>query len=162
MALSANKQRPHKGYEPDKALQLPVTGVTNHPTSAAFTIYKGAVLISDVSAADGYVHHMPSSGTTAAASGDVFAGIALDKVIVATADTTDGTHEVSVATTGIWGFPIGSLAITDLGAAIYASDDDTVTSTSTNNLWIGSLVDVDSTYAWVNIEHAAGRTNSAT
>lgn len=66
---------------------------------------------------------------------------------------------------GIWGFPIGSIAITDItdiGDPIYVSDDDTATTSSTNTLWIGLLVSIDATHAFIDIAPAAGRTNSAT
>ncbi len=96
------------------------------------------------------------------ASGDIFGGIALEKVAVTSSDTADGSKKVSVARNGVWGFAVGSLAITDIGAAIYASDDDTATTTDTNNWWIGYLVDVDSVYAWVDIAPAFMRANSAT
>jgi len=129
--------------------------------STTHSIYKGSVVISDVSDTDGYFRAMPLSSSTAAASGDVFGGIALERQDVAATDTADGSVKVTCAQDGVWGFPVGSLAATDLGAAIYASDDQTATTTSANNLWIGYLVEVDSTYAWVDISRATGRTNTA-
>jgi len=96
------------------------------------------------------------------AAGDIFGGVALEKQVVSSADAADGSKEITVAVDGIWGFAVGSLAITDIGAPAYASDDDTITTTSTNNFWCGYIVDVDSTYVWVDVSRAAGMANSAT
>lgn len=157
--LSANITRPVKGDPLHQ--RYPAVGYTNYQSgSTAFTIYKGAILMMDVSDVDGYVQPMLS--TITAASGDIFVGIAEEKVSVTSADTADGAKDVLTMTAGLVGFPKGSLAVTDTGAPIYATDDQTITTTSTNALWIGTLIRVDDTYAWVNIGHAAGRTNTAT
>lgn len=144
--------------------KLPLAGYTNFGASAAeHAVYKGSVVICDVNDTDGYFRAAPLIGTTAAASGDIIGGVAVEYVKVTSSDTADGSKEVSVAVNGIWGFPINSVAITDMGAPIYAGDDgETVQTSSTNAFWIGTLVDVDATYAWVDISHACGRANSAT
>ncbi|MEA1998250.1 MAG: hypothetical protein U9N61_02840 [Euryarchaeota archaeon] len=118
--------------------------------------------MSDVSDTDGYFRAMPASGTTAATSSDIFGGVALEKQAVSSSNTSDGSKEVTVAVNGVWGFPVASLAITDMGAPAYASDDATITTTSTSNLWVGTIVERDSTYIWVDISQAAGQLNSAT
>lgn len=162
--LSANKQRP---------VRLPAGGLTTAEVklagytnfgggSTAHTVYKGSVVVCDVSDTDGYFRAAPSSGSTASASGDVFGGIAAEKVAVGSTDTADGSKVLTVYRNGVWGFAVGSLAITDIGAPAYASDDDTVTTTDTNNWWIGVIEDVDATYVWVNIAPAFMRTNTAT
>lgn len=152
--LSASKQRPmkpiHGGNIP--TYSFPLAGYTNFGSgSTAHTVYKGSIVVCDVSDTDGYGRAAPATGTTAAASGDMFLGVALEEVDVTSSDTSDGAKSVTCAVNCIVGFAVGSLAVTDLGADIYASDDDTVTSTSTNNFKIGKLVDVDATYAWVDI-----------
>lgn len=161
-ALSANKSRPV--LVPAGGLtmrKLPLAGYTNFGSgSTAHTVYQGGPVASDVSDTDGYFRAV-SSGVTWA-SGDVFGGISVEKQSVTSSDTADGSVEVSVFVNGIWAFPIGSIAITDIGAPIYVSDDDTATTSSTNTLWIGLLVAVDATYAWIDIAAAAGRANSAT
>jgi hypothetical protein len=147
-ALSANAQRPVR--IPPGGLNTAVValaGYTNH--TAAFTVYKGAVLMSDVSIHDGYF--APKDANTG--TGDIPGGIAAEKVVIAATDLTDGLKKVTVYRNGVWGFAKGSLAITDIGALAYASDDNTVTTTDTNNLLIGRIVDVDATYAWVDIEN---------
>jgi len=162
--LSASKSRPVK---------LPAGGLTTLPLKLAgytnfgggsteHTVYKGSVVVCDQSDTDGYFRAAPSSGSTASASADIFGGIAAEKVEVKAADTADGAKKCTVYTNGIWGFAVGSLAITDIGAPAYASDDDTITTTDTNNWWVGTIVDVDSTYVWVDISHAAMRTNTPT
>jgi len=142
---------------------LGMAGYTNFGSgSTAHSIYKGSLVVSDISDTDGYFRAVPLTSSTAMASGDIFGGIALEKQDVTSSDTADGSVEVTVAVNGVWGFAVGSLAITDLGAPAYASDDQTITTTSTNNLWVGTIVDRDATYVWVDIAHAAGRTNTAT
>src|SRR3990172_2796601 len=92
----------------------------------------------------------------------IFGGIAVEKQEVKASNLSDGAVEVTVARNGVWGFAAGSLAITDIGAAAYASDDDTITTTSTNNLWVGYIEDVADGYVWVNIEPAFLMANAAT
>lgn len=148
-ALTTNVQRPCR--VPPGGLRIEkvkLAGYTNRGAgNVSFTVYKGAVLMCDVSDTDGYF----GPKDTAAASGDIFGGIAIEQQRVTSSDTADGSVECSVAANGVWGFPKGSLSITDLGAVVYASTDNDVTTTSTDNLPIGILVDVDSTYAWVEI-----------
>lgn len=160
--LTVNRDRPHRNVT--KAPRtVPLAGYTNFASgSTAHTVYKGSVVVSDVSDTDGYARACPLCSTTNMASGDVFEGIAVERVDVTSSDTADGAKTASVYIDGEWAFPVGALAITDQGAAIYATDDDNVSSTSSNNLWIGQLVDVDATYAWVDISRAAGMPNSAT
>lgn len=128
--------------------------------SEAYTSYKGAVMIIDVSDIDGYVQ--PHQSGITSASGDVFVGIATEEVSVTSSDTSQGDKDILCLSVGVVGFPIGSITVTDLGAPMYASDDTAITTTSSNNQWIGTLVNVDSVNAWVDIGHATGRTNSAT
>lgn len=161
--LSARKDRPVK--LPAGGLtftSLKLAGYTNFGSgSTAHTVYEGSLVVCDVSDTDGYFRAAPSTGSTAAASGDIFGGVAVQTVSVTSSDTADGSKVVKVATSGIWGFAVGSVAITDIGAAAYASDDDTITTTSTNNFFVGDIVDVDATYVWVRIDRAVMRPTSA-
>jgi hypothetical protein len=137
---------PPGGLQTEK---LKLAGYTNRGGgNVAFTVYKGAVMGCDVSDTDGYFGPMDF----AAATGDIFGGIAAEKQAVGAADLADGAVELTVYINGIWGFPKGSCAITDIGAKAYASDDATITPTSTNALDIGTIVDVDDTYVWVKID----------
>lgn len=162
--LSANKQRPVRlpagGLSTDF---VRLAGYTNFGGgSTAHTVYHGSLVVSDVSDTDGYFRAVPLTSSVNMASGDVFGGIAAEKVAVGSGDTADGSKKCTVYKNGVWGFAKGSIAITDVGAAAYASDDDTITTTSTNNLWVGYIEDVDDTYVWVNIEDAFKKANSAT
>lgn len=161
--LTANKQRPVR--LPAGGLSTAVVklaGYTNFSGgSTAHTVYNGSVVVCDVSDTDGYFRACPLSSSVNAASGDIFGGVALEKVAVTSTDTADGSKTVTVARNGVWGFAVGSVAITDIGAAAYASDDTTITTTSTNNFFVGDIEDVDATYVWVNIARAFMRPTSA-
>ena len=162
-ALTKNKQRPVRIPPGGLATaSLPLVGYTNYSGgSTNNTIYKGSLVSSDVSDADGYYNASGSIGNSA--SGDVFGGVAAHKQVANSSFTADGDINVTVFTNGVWGFDVGSLAITDIGAPAYAEDDDSVlTTATTDNQWVGTMVDYDTTYIWVDISHATGRTNTAT
>lgn len=147
--LTANVNRPyrmpHGGLRLEK---IPLAGYTNYGAgNIGFTVYKGSLMFSDISDTDGYFS--PIAGTPA--TGDVFGGISMEKQVVGSADLSDGSVVCSVALDGVWGFAKGNLAQTDVGATIYATDDNAITSASTGAVPIGVLELVDSTYAWVNI-----------
>lgn len=162
--LSASKSRPVR--LPAGGLNLRKVGLAGYTNfgggNTAHTVYKGSLVVCDVSDTDGYFRAVPLTSGTNMAAGDIFAGVAVEKQVVDSNVTADGALDVTVATNGVWGFAVGSLAITDIGAAAYASDDDTITTTSTSNLWVGYIVDVDSSYVWVDISRASGMANSAT
>ena len=161
--LTENVQRPVRGNTEIKHESLGLVGYTNFGAgSTTHEVYKGSLMVSDVSDVDGYFRAVPLTSSTAMAAGDVFGGISQERQSVTSSDTADGSKRTTVARNGVWGFAVGSLAITDIGAAAYASDDDTITTTSTNNLWVGYIEDVDSTYVWVNISKAFLMANSPT
>jgi len=149
--LSKDKQRPHQGELAPRHVKL--AGYTNFGGgTTAHTVYKGSAVVCDVSDTDGYGRAAPLTSSTNAASGDMLLGVSLEQQAVTSTNTADGSVKCLVATKGIWGFAVGSLAITDIGAIAYFSDDDTVTTTSTNNFYAGRIVDVDATYVYVDIE----------
>lgn len=152
--LSASKSRPVKLAHGELTfMSIPLAGYTNFAAGTVeHTVYKGSALICDVSDTDGYFRACPLSSSVAGAAGDVFGGIAMERVKVTSADLADGSKEVTVCRNGVWGFAVGSLAITDIGAPAFLSDDDTITTTSTNNYHCGYIEGVDATYVWVNIE----------
>lgn len=161
--LTANKQRPVQPKAGGVTTRkLPLAGYTNFASAnTAHTVFKGSVVICDQSDTDGYYRAAPLTSSTAANAADIIGGIALEQVKVTSSDTADGSKEVTVAVDGVWGFPVNSIAITDIGADIYTSDDgEVVTTTDTNNFWIGKLIDYDSTYAWVDISFACGMVNA--
>lgn len=152
--LSGDKQRPVKLAHGFLSLAtVPLAGYTNFGSgSTEHTVFKGSIVICDVSDTDGYFRACPAASTTNAATGDIFGGIAVEKQKVLSGDTADGAVELSVARDGVWGFPVGSIAITDVGAIAYADDDDTVTTTRTAKYLLGMIEGVDATYVWVNIQ----------
>ena len=162
--LSANKQRnPKASVGEIHTAVLRLAGYTNFGGgSTAHEVYKGSLMVCDVSDTDGYFRAVPLTSGTNMASGDIFGGVALERQSVTSSDTADGSILCTVARDGVWPFAKGGLAITDIGAPAYASDDDTITTTSTNNLWCGIIEDVDATYVYVNIAPAFMRTNTAT
>ena len=148
-ALSANIDRPVR-IPPGgiRTAKVKLAGYTNRAGgNVAFTCYKGAVIACDITDTDGYFGPMDFN----AATGDIFGGIAMSKQAVTSVDTADGSVEITVAINVTWGFPVGGCAITDLGAIAYASDDGTITPASSNALNIGTIVDVDATYVWVEL-----------
>lgn len=151
-SLTANINRP---------VRVPAGGLTTEKVpldNLDNTIYKGAILICDVSAQDGYFRDHASGITEA--TGDIFGGVALERVTTTTG-LSDGDKYCTVAVDGVWGFPKGALAQTDIGSIVSATDDNTVAAYGAATLKIGLLVEVDDTYAWVDIAPRALRANSA-
>lgn len=162
--LTGNKQRPVRlAHGELTTMEIPLAGYTNFGGgNAGHTVWKGALVVCDVSDTDGYFRAVPLSSSTAMVSGDIFGGIAAERQDVGASDLADGSVTLTVYRNGQWGFAKGSIAQTDIGAPAYATDDDTISTTSTDALWVGVIEEVDATYAWVNIEPAFMRANSAT
>lgn len=120
--LAANTPR---AYEGGNRNDLPVI--------AAEIIYEGAAV--GVVAGSGHVRPL--------AAGDQFAGFAVEQ--------TDNSAGAAAALNarliekGKIQLAVGSLAITDIGAPVYASDDNTFTLTATSNSLIGFVRRVVST-----------------
>lgn len=101
--------------------------VNGLPMIAAEIIYEGAA--AGIVSASGHVRPL--------VAGDDFAGFA-------EADTDNSAGAAAaincrVRKYGDIELPISGVAITDIGAAVYASDDDTFTLTSTSNSFIGYI-----------------------
>ena len=160
--LTANAQRPVR--LPPGGLEMrrvKLAGYTNFGAgTTAYTVFKGAVVMQDVSDTDGYARDM-DSGVTVTTS-DIFMGIAAERVDVTSDDTADGSKEVTVYVNGVWCFPLNGLAQTDVGAPIFADDDNLPTTTATGNLAIGVLVAIDATYAWVDISDFSFKVSATT
>ncbi len=74
---------------------------------------------------------------------DPFVGIAYEEM-----DNTggaDGDVSVRVYTLGDFGHPLSGATVADIGSAVYASADDTLTLTSAGNSYVGFAVDVPTT-----------------
>jgi len=149
MAMTKDLQRPYKPANGGNTdfLAVKLAGITS--AGGVYTIYKGAFVGYDVSLVDGYALRLPA---TAKATGDIFAGIAMERVALDSSDTVDGAKTCRVARDGQWGFPKGSITITDIAATVYASDDGTITLTQGTNMPVGRIVEVDDTYVWIEID----------
>jgi predicted RecA/RadA family phage recombinase len=121
MALTANRDLDR--YVDQELRAIPVKGGSH--------IYKGAL----VGLASGYARPL--------VAGDAFAGIAYEEM-----DNTsgsDGMASVRVFTLGDFEHALASASRVNNGAAVYASDDGTITLTAGSNSLIGKQVDVPST-----------------
>lgn len=96
------------------------------PVIAGDIIYEGAAVGDD---GNGYARPLQA--------GDYFYGFAEQNVD--NSDGAAGDQAVRVRTQGAVEVPIAGLAITDIGAAVYASDDDAFTLTATANTYIGRV-----------------------
>ncbi|MHB0874564.1 MAG: capsid cement protein [Anaerolineae bacterium] len=106
---------------------------------AGTTIYKGGLVAID---ATGYA--VPAGDVAA----HVFMGVALEG---ATA-----LQSVRLYRNGVFNFVAAGMAVTDMGARVYVSDDATVTTTVGNGVFVGRIVKVDSaTSVWVDIGPSA-------
>lgn len=160
--LSADFIRPYR-IPPGglRERELPLAGYTNFEGgNATYTIYKGALVMCDASDTDGYFR--PGDSGITVTNTDIFGGVALEQIAITSSNTADGSKKITVAVNGDWGFVKGNVAQTDVGAVIYSTDDTSITTTATAGLAIGILVEVDSTYAWVDISNYAGKVSSTT
>ena len=124
MALAANRLvnivNEHLGY------------VIDLPMGASETIYKGGFVSLD--AGDAYGAPL--------AAGEVFVGLALEKVV---SSASNGADTCKVLVGGMFQQAITSVAQADIGKAVYASDDQTLTLTATSNSSVGRIVNVPAT-----------------
>ncbi len=119
MALSANRELDH--YVDQQLRSFKVADAEH--------VYKGALLSVE---AGGYVAPLTA--------GELFAGIAYEE-----ADNSagsDGDLAVRVYTQGDFEHTLSGATIANIGDAVYASDDGTLTFTSTSNTFVGYCVDV--------------------
>lgn len=118
MALSADVQR---------KLVYSALDVVEAPMAASTTLYKGSYAES----ASGYIRACTQS------SSNVFAGILLKGVANA---GSAGAANCRIVTKGIiQAAAVSGAAVTDINATVYASADDTLTLTSTNNIAVGKV-----------------------
>lgn len=111
----------------DKSRILELPDYNDLPVVQSDIIYEGAAV--------------GDSGTNAfrpLVAGDRFSGFAVAKVDNSTG--SEGDKKVRVRTRGRVQLPITSIDKSDLGKAVYASDDDTFTLTQSTNSHIGKVV----------------------
>ncbi len=118
MALSANR-------EVDRYVDQELR---SYQAAASAHVYKGGFVGLD---SNGYAR--------ALAAGDVCVGLAYEECD--NSDGSDGDKSVRVYTQGDFLHALSSVALTNIGDAVYASDDQTLTFTSTDNSLVGVCVD---------------------
>ena len=119
MALTANRDLDH--YIDQELRTFAVAGGVH--------VYKGALLGLTTT---GYVRPL--------AAGDPFVGIAYEEID--NSGGADGDERVRAYTLGDFGHALAGAAQANVGAAVYASADDTLTLTATGNSYVGFIVDV--------------------
>ena len=121
MALTANRDVDHYVDQELRSLRL----------AAGAHIYKGAF----VGLSSGYARPL--------AAADRFVGIAYEEM-----DNTGGAagdKSVRLYTLGDFGHALSGAAVANIGSAVYASADNTLTLTSSGNSYVGFVVDVPAT-----------------
>lgn len=121
MALSANRDLDHYIDQELRSFEV----------AASSTVNKGALVGLDAS---GYARPL--------VAGDPFVGIAYEHADNAAG--ANGDASVRVYTLGDFGHPLAGAGQAQIGDAVYASADDTLTFTSTNNSYVGVAIDVPS------------------
>ena len=124
-----------------------------YPVLSGQAIYTGALVEIRT---DGYLQPWQNGSTSA------FAGVALEGTITPLAENSQGgiapftgvmapnKRGITVGRSGrLYRFPYAAAAITNLGAPVYATDDHTITLVS-QTLRIGTVVDYESGYLWVD------------
>lgn len=126
----------------DNVEVLEKDGIVHDAPVAVDIIYRGAMVVYNTA---GYL--APASTS----AGVVFAGISEEEV-----DNSGGSAgdlNCRYKKEGIYLFTGAGLAQTDVGVQVYASDDQTVTKTSTNNAAVGKIVEfVSATQVWVKLD----------
>lgn len=107
----------------DTNLVFELGNLTTVPVKASAQIYLGAA----VGLTSGYARGL--------VAGDDFAGFAAENKL----GTTDGAVNCAVSTSGQVQLSISSIAVTDIGKAVYASADGTFTLTQGSNSKIGTV-----------------------
>jgi hypothetical protein len=127
MALSANTRRQYERAD-----------ITTHGVLANATIYEGSA----VGSSGGYARALTAA--------DQFLGFALQKVVGTAAN---GGATIEVQHRGKVYLAVDSVAITDIGAAVYAADDGTFSLVSGSDSYVGIVHRfVDTGYAIVEFD----------
>jgi len=117
-------------------------GVRLKSPMAVDVIYRGAMVVYNTA---GYL--APAS----TAAGVVFAGVS--ELEVDNSGGSAGDLLCPHKTEGVYLLTGASLAQTDVGVQVYASDDQTITKTSSNNAPVGKIVKfVSATQVWVKLD----------
>jgi 3D (Asp-Asp-Asp) domain-containing protein len=125
MALSANREV--KFYASQELIDVPVDDNVN--------IYKGAFV--GVNSSTGYARPLTA--------GDDFLGVAYAQADNTVSGHTAGGIDVRLHQSIDVVHALSGVAATDIGSEVYASDDETLTLTSTSNTRIGRIVAIEGT-----------------
>jgi hypothetical protein len=101
--------------------------ISDLPVKDNVVIYRGSA----VGLTSGYARQLTA--------GDVFGGFAEAKADNTITGHADGFINVPVRRFGYVQLSVASVAVTDIGADVYASDGDTFTLTATSNTFIGKV-----------------------
>ena len=127
--LTANRPFPNQ-------LQIHPAGgwIVDMVMTVSLQIYEGSFV--GMTAGTGTVRAIAASDSS------VWCGIALKKVL---SDATAGSTKVPVWVCGVFSHALASVAFADIGKVAFASDDNTLTLTSTNNSAVGRIIAVPAT-----------------
>lgn len=104
-------------------------GVADFAVAASSTIYEGSLL----GLASGYVRALQA--------GDVFVGVSTEYIDNSAGSA--GDKRVHAYTTRPFEMALSGVAVTDIGAPVYASDDGTLTLTEGSNSLVGYVENVE-------------------
>lgn len=158
MAVTANKIIEVKEGSNAKSI--------NFPVKSGETIYKG--VISFVEAAEGLLKNLPATTALvgiACIAEDDSANITGPAATTAAGSISGDLEEGSPVagdktvrkcyTKGIFKLPLASAAQIDVGKAVYAVDNYTLSLTSTDNQWLGTIVAViGTTHVYVDLNES--------
>lgn len=126
----------------DRATQYREGVEIEYPVAASTKIYAGSLVCKNAS---GYA--VPGADT----ANFKFLGVAMEQVDNSAGANGDKT--VRVRRKGVFRFGASGMAITDLDAAVYVSDDQTVAKTGTNSVACGKIVEfVSATEVGIDID----------
>lgn len=123
-------------------------------SSTAQTAYKGGPLLINQSLDTLYARRWEDgTGEGVVAATDVFLGIAAEgKVVAASASETDGKSLIAAyVQPTIVGFKSTVFTNADLGATVYMSDSNVLSTTAADNPVIGTLARVEDGYCYVRL-----------
>lgn len=108
--------------------------VVNYGVEAAEIVYKGALV--EVSA-DGYAQ---AANVGTGGAGIFFLGIALEQSDNSASGAANGDTNVDVLVGAVIEHAVAGATVASIGDEVYASDDQTLTTTATSNVAVGWVV----------------------
>ena len=134
MALTA-------GYGPARRGAPPTAGVFGYPVAAGEQIWRGGLLALN---AAGSCQRIQTSGSV------VFHGLA-SKDYNNTASSAVSPIGAVEGLKGTFALTVPSATVSNIGAAVYATDDNTLTLTASTNLQVGTLAGIENGQTYVKL-----------